>query len=492
MGKLKYSDGLRVSVNGIKKRWILNALILSSGFFILIVILFSFLIKGYFYHGLEKELCGRFEEMSKIFSLIPDIGTEEFENFSKIYIEKSCKNDENLQILICDRKDKIITSVHGTLNKNYNFFKNGHIKNSKLTAETWTEYLPSGEHVMTSTGDIFTKSGIYIGSVKYVFFLKNIDKFIICSIIILIFLGTISIILITFFAARFIKSIINPVMEISKIAKLIARGNFSIKIMKKYNDEIGELCDTINYMAEELGNAEKIKNDFISSVSHEIRTPLTAIKGWAETMNIGDGIDKSVIKKGLNIIVHETERLSKIVEELLDFSSLQSGIMAVSMERLDVLAELGEAVYIFKERAAFENKALVYNEPKMVSPIMGDRNRLKQVFINVIDNALKYTSEGGGISVSVTEKNSQVCISVTDTGCGISKSHLPRVTEKFYKANSTQGGSGIGLAIVSEIIEIHRGTLEIISEEGFGTTVNIFLPVIKQIPDSLPSKSEEQ
>ena len=244
-------------------------------------------------------------------------------------------------------------------------------------------------------------------------------------------------------------------------------------------------------MAKELGNAEKIKNDFISSVSHEIRTPLTAIKGWAETMNMGEGIDKSVINKGLDIIVHETERLSKIVEELLDFSSLQSGIMAVSMDKLDILAELGEAVYIFKERAVSENKTLVYNEPKMVSAIMGDKNRLKQVFRNIIDNALKYTSEGGGISVSVIEKNSRICVSVTDNGCGIAKSQLPRITEKFYKANSTQGGSGIGLAIVREIIEIHKGTLEIISEEGFGTTVNIFLPAIKQIADSETSETEE-
>lgn len=490
MGKLINSDVLKISVTGIKKRWISNALMLSTGIFTLIVILFSFLIKGYFYNGAERELLGRSEEAAKIFYLIPNITSEEFNKFSISYIENH-KNYENLQIIACDKKNTIIISSNGMWNGNCIFFRDGYAPNTEVTSEIWTEYLPSGEHVMTLTKALFTKSKVYMGSIKYVISLNEIDKSIITWVLILVFFGLIFISIITFCAAGFIKSLINPVTEISKIAKLIAHGNFSIKIEKKYNDEIGELCDTVNYMAKELGNAEKIKNDFISSVSHEIRTPLTAIKGWAETMNMGEGIDKSVINKGLDIIVHETERLSKIVEELLDFSSLQSGIMAVSMDKLDILAELGEAVYIFKERAVSENKTLVYNEPKMVSPIMGDKNRLKQVFINIIDNALKYTSEGGGISVSVTEKNSQICVSVTDNGCGIAKPHLPRITEKFYKANSTQGGSGIGLAIVREIIEIHKGTLEIISEEGFGTTVNIFLPAIKQIADSETSETEE-
>ncbi len=491
MGKLINSDGLKISVTGTKKRWILSALVLSTGIFALIIVLFSFLIKGYFYNSVKKELYARTEEASMTFGLMPHINSEGFRNLVISYIENH-KNYENLQIIACDKKNNFIISSDGVWNSNYNFLKSGYIPTTDSTPEIVTEYLPSGEHIMTSTKAFFNKSKVYMGSIKYVISLNKIDKLIIIWIVVLTCLGLIIIGIITFYATRFINSLINPVTEISKIAKLIAHGNFSIKIEKKYKDEIGELCDTVNYMAKELGNAEKIKNDFISSVSHEIRTPLTAIKGWAETMNMGEGMDKSVIQKGLNIIVHETERLSKIVEELLDFSSLQSGIMAVSMDKLDILAELGEAVYIFKERAISENKALVYNEPKMVSPIMGDRNRLKQVFINVIDNALKYTSEGGGISVSVTEKNSHICVSVTDNGCGIAKSHLSRITEKFYKANSTQRGSGIGLAIVSEIVEIHRGTLEIISEEGFGTTVNIFLPVIKQISDSISSEMEEK
>ena len=133
---------------------------------------------------------------------------------------------------------------------------------------------------------------------------------------------------------------------------------------------------------------------------------------------------------------------------------------------------------MFKERAVNEEKTLIYNEPKMLPPIMGDKNRLRQVFINIIDNALKYTSAGGGVSVSAGINGDMVYVSVTDNGCGIPKEHLPNVTKKFYKANYLKKGSGIGLAIVDEIVALHGGSLNIISEEGFGTTVTVSFPTI--------------
>ena len=127
--------------------------------------------------------------------------------------------------------------------------------------------------------------------------------------------------------------------------------------------------------------------------------------------------------------------------------------------------------------AVNEKKELIYDEPKNIPPVMGDKNRLRQVFINIIDNALKYTSEGGGISVDVGVKDKNVYVSVTDNGCGIPAEHLPNVTKKFYKANYLKRGSGIGLAIVDEIVALHNGSLVIISEEGFGTTVTVNIPI---------------
>ena len=154
------------------------------------------------------------------------------------------------------------------------------------------------------------------------------------------------------------------------------------------------------------------------------------------------------------------------------------------------MAELGEAVYMFKERAKEEKKTLIYNEPKSIPAVIGDKNRLRQVFINIIDNALKYTSEGGGVSVNVGTKGGNVYVSVTDNGCGIPAEHLPNITKKFYKANYLKRGSGIGLAIVDEIVVLHGGTLNIISEEGFGTTVTVDFPIAKDENEEKPTKEQ--
>ena len=154
------------------------------------------------------------------------------------------------------------------------------------------------------------------------------------------------------------------------------------------------------------------------------------------------------------------------------------------MDKIDILAELSEAVYMFKDRAALEQKELVYSEPPMLSPVLGDKNRLRQVFINIIDNALKYTAKSGTITVKVKEVAGYIYITVSDTGCGIPAEHLPYVKDKFYKANTAQKGSGIGLAVVDELVKMHSGTLDITSEENVGTVVTISLPIAKTSEDS--------
>ena len=230
-------------------------------------------------------------------------------------------------------------------------------------------------------------------------------------------------------------------------------------------------------MALELDSAERVKNDFISSVSHELRTPLTAIKGWSETLQ-EDGISGKLYEKGLGVISREAERLSGLVEELLDFSRMQSGRMTLMMEKIDILAEVGKQSICSANGRRRKKKFLLYEEPETISPVMGDINRLRQVFVNIIDNALKYTSEGGTVEVTVNEEGGFVHVVVSDNGCGISPEHLPRVKEKFYKANQAVRGSGIGLALADEIVAMHKGKLEIESHENIGTAVTITLPML--------------
>ena len=141
---------------------------------------------------------------------------------------------------------------------------------------------------------------------------------------------------------------------------------------------------------------------------------------------------------------------------------------------------MGEAVYMFTDRAAAEQKYLLYEEPAMLSPVLGDVNRLRQVFVNIIDNALKYTAEGGTIQIIASEQNGWIRVVISDNGCGIPAEHLPNVKKKFYKANQTVRGSGIGLALADEIMKLHGGGLEIESHENVGTAVTITIPVLNK------------
>ena len=292
----------------------------------------------------------------------------------------------------------------------------------------------------------------------------------ICAVIIFIIIIT---------GLYFAGSIVRPIRQISSIARKFAMGDFSVRIENNSNDEIGDLCTAINHMADELSNAEAMKNEFISSVSHELRTPLTAIKGWAETLMIDGGGSPETMKKGVGVIVNETERLSQMVEELLDFSRMQNGHFTLQMANMDILAELGDAVLIYSDKARRESKEIIYNEPEMLPIVFGDKNRIRQVFINVIDNAVKYSSAGDTVTIKAFEENGKIIVSVADTGVGIKESDLAKVKTKFYKANHTRRGSGIGLAVADEIVTMHGGSMDIASEgEGLGTTVTITLPTV--------------
>ena len=292
----------------------------------------------------------------------------------------------------------------------------------------------------------------------------------------------ISSVLFFIFGFLFNQKIVNKILRLNSIVKNFLPKNIlnrNLYSNSNTEDELEILCDDVENIMFELKTSERIKNDFISSMSHELRTPLTAIKGWAETMKTGDSIDFSTVRRGLDIIIKEVKRLSGIVDAILDFSVIDSGRMILNKEKIDILAEVEDAVYIFKEQASVEQKKLIYNEPKSPLYIYGDKSKLKQVFINIIDNALKYTKTGDSIGVNVSEKNNKILIEITDNGCGIEKSDIANITQKFFKANSNKGGFGIGLAIVKEIIYAHDGTLKILSEKGVGTSVIISFNQIK-------------
>jgi signal transduction histidine kinase len=171
-----------------------------------------------------------------------------------------------------------------------------------------------------------------------------------------------------------------------------------------------------------------------------------------------------------------------MVDELLDFSRLQNSKLVLNSAELKVVPELDDAVYMMKERAFTEGKVIYYEPSANIdSTIFGDKNRLRQVFLNIIDNALKYSQKGDSIAIDIKETDSNIVISISDTGCGIDPADLPRVKEKFYKANKLINGTGIGLAVADEIIALHKGKIAIESSVGIGTTVTITLPIYNKV-----------
>ena len=274
------------------------------------------------------------------------------------------------------------------------------------------------------------------------------------------------------------------------MARKIAMGDFESRIEIGKEDEIGQLGESINYMASELQAAQNLKNDFISSVSHELRTPLTAIRGWGETAKMSVGTDDELVNRGLDVVLSEANRLAGLVEELLDFSRMETGRLQVVSAPLDVTRILSESADMYAELARQNGIDFICNANLDKLEVLGDQDRLKQVFINIIDNAVKYTESGGQVLITQTSEEACVRITVSDTGVGIPAQDIDRVKEKFYKANKTIRGSGIGLAVADEIIKQHSGLLFIESTEGAGTTVTIVLPLYEAPEEEKPYEGE--
>ena len=463
-----------MKIKGITKRWLIYGL----GLIVLLIVLLetaaSVAIHRWYYNGVQQTIVSRSELMSGYFVAYNSSDTAPMDKAAREFVE-SFEDKEKMELMILDGNGEMLYTSTGFQPDSEQEMPD---YEAALANEggvgIWYGVLNTGEKIM-AVSRTFQSGKQLAGAIRIVVSMEATNRQVFVWTVGFLIIGMIVLFFVVMSGSYFINSIVNPVKEISTTARQVAKGDFDARLEKKYDDEIGELCDTVNYMAQELDTAERIKNDFISSVSHELRTPLTAIKGWAETMQ-GSEDNPAVMRKGVAIIAKESERLSGLVEELLDFSRIQSGRMTLIMDKIDLLAELDEAVYLFEDRAARSYIRLECDEPENLSPVLGDRNRLRQVFVNILENAIKYSDDDGLVQVTASEEEKDLVISIKDHGCGIAPEDLPKVKEKFYKANMTRGGSGIGLAVADEIVRLHSGALEIASEEGKGTTVTIRLP----------------
>ena len=339
----------------------------------------------------------------------------------------------------------------------------------------------TGDHIAAVSAPVVYNNSV-VGVVRMVTSLRQVESQMLRLIAVTAALGLLIIIVMGVTASYFIKSVLDPVIRVTETAKRIATGSYGVQMETRSNDEMGDLVDAINDMSMKIDQAERTQSEFISSVSHELRTPLTAISGWAETLYNGEVRSAADVKKGMGIIVSEAQRLTRMVEELLEFSRMETGRFNLSVEPIDILAELEDAVYTYREFFRRKGLELDYTECQEELPIIsGDPERLRQVFCNLLDNADKHGGSGGRVEVSVGrerhDERDEVTIRIRDHGPGVPEDELPYIKYKFYKGSSKTRGSGIGLAVCDEIINGHNGTLEIGNASGGGCVVTVRLPI---------------
>lgn len=470
---------MTVIKKSIANRWLVNTFGVIVFLLLIINVVARYMIQSYYYSSASTYIQSQANIISSVLARYYDDIAANYSSEIRNTVENFDKK-EYMELMAINSLGRVsLTSSGFSPASNYSMPDYEAALKSDEGTGTYTGALSNTrENVMAVTVIINRPSKSY-SAIRLVSSMDKIDAQI-NFITVGMAAASLGVILLVFLSGMyFIKSIIFPLRQIGVTAEKLAAGDFTVRIPVKTADEIGQLSTVFNNMADELENTETIKNDFISSVSHELRTPLTAIKGWGETLTDID--DPATVRKGMKVITSETQRLSDMVEELLDFSRIQNGRFTLQKTNMDVLAELADALMIYTEKAKQDGIRIIYDEPESFAVIFGDKNRIRQVFINIIDNAIKYTDNGGEITVDVKLSEEKIVISISDTGAGIAAEDLPKIKTKFYKANSLKRGSGIGLAVADEIVHMHGGVLEITSEQGVGTTVIISLPLVKRL-----------
>ncbi len=303
-----------------------------------------------------------------------------------------------------------------------------------------------------------------------------------------IIVTSVIVLLVVIGAALFIaRRLASPIERMDRIAAEIRKGDLSRRLPVTSHDEIGELSQTLNGMIDRLNEditqlrkLERVRSEFLGNVSHELRTPIFAIQGMLETLLQGGLEDPAVSRDFVDRALHNTKRLNTLLSDLIEISRIESGDMKMSFRYFPVYDFLCQTAAELQPLAGQKNIALTVGKDCRAADVLGDRERLRQALINVIDNALKYTPAGGRVEISCRLADGDAIIAVSDNGVGIAAEHLSRIFERFYRVDKERsreaGGTGLGLAIVKHIIEAHGSTVDVKSEVGKGTTFSFRLP----------------
>lgn len=458
-------------MSGIKKRWFKNYILSILFVLIALNILFIALMRNYYYSNIKQMLINKSATAADFLNKYAG-HNQSAELLLKNYVEDYCFN-EKFEVQLLDLHGRVVVDSNGIKQGIYSEEDVSAISENQTAIRVFRDE-KTKEHLMSVCSAIKIDYKV-IGILRFLTSLEKIDMRLNYLTYISLMISSAVIFTLSLLSIFFTKSILDPIKEINIVAKKMAKGDFNIKIQRNYNDEIGQLADTLNYMSGEILKMQNLKNEFISSVSHELRTPLTSIKGWSETIAATSLDDADEIKAGLKIISKEVDRLSQMVDNLLDFSKLESRKLNLNFEWFDFNNIIEEIWCLYKTKARAKGLNWSIQLDSEIKNIYGDKCRFRQIVINILDNAIKFSKPNGNISIAVF-KEEKLKITIQDDGIGIPKDKIEKVKEKFYKIDGQKEGSGLGLAICQELIHLHGWNLEIESSEGLGTKVIIEIP----------------
>jgi signal transduction histidine kinase len=285
-------------------------------------------------------------------------------------------------------------------------------------------------------------------------------------------------------------SISRPLQKIERTATEIGRGNYAERVKVDTADEISDLAQTINTLAEKLERVEQerhhleqVRNDFLANVSHELRTPLTAIQGFLEALQDGLVEEEEARQKYYAVMYSETMQINRLVDDLMDLMKLENNEVTLARFPVDVAEVINKTAFAFRPEAAEKGLEIVVELADALPKIYADKDRVAQIVKNLVKNAVKFTDEGT-IRITAEPEGEWVRMSVADTGIGIAADDLPRIWERFFKVDRGRSkknkGTGLGLAIVKELVELHDGNITVESEPGLGTTFTVWLPTVEK------------
>jgi len=466
-------------LSGLRRRWLLNTVGVVCTLGLVCVLTITAVFASSYYSNMRSDMRYRAKTTTEYFAEHLNTNYKEYYQ-SCITYAQTFEDRDDIELQFINAQGQIVASSYGRWTGQSPTTPEIQEAISTRSIRPYTGDDPeTGERIMAVSSPMIYSNGEVIGVLRFVTSTRIMDMQILnvalislCGLVVVALLVLVS-------SGYYIHSILKPVADITEKAKRIAGGTYGIQIKTKYNDEIGELAKTINELSAQINQNEKMQAEFISSLSHELRTPLTAITGWSETLIADETLDQET-QRGMKIILREAKRLTEMVVELLDFTRIQDDRMTLNVELTDIRSEFEDTVFMYGSRLTQDGIELDYIEnDEDIPEIPCDAKRLRQVFLNILDNAAKHGGEGKRIEASMHYEENCVVVRIRDFGPGIPEDEIPLVKKKFYKGSSKARGTGIGLAVCDEIVAKHGGRLELSNAEGGGTLVTVCLPAVQ-------------